>query len=890
MATFPVAESTFTMGTDSDRVIRLAEYTAPAWLIETVHLDATLDDTRTRVIATLHIKPNSQSAGGPLVLDGDDLVLESIALDGVVLPTSACTIDRRTLTLTHTPQRPFKLTIVTLLDPAANTQLMGLYRSSGNYCTQCEAEGFRRITFFLDRPDVMAVFTTRIVAKKDEAPVLLGNGNRVEAGDLPDGWHYAVWHDPHPKPAYLFALVGGRLGKVGGSFTTRSGRKVELGIYVESGKENRAGYALDALIRSMRWDEEAFGCEYDLDVFNIVAVSDFNMGAMENKGLNIFNDKYVLASPETATDADYANIEAIIAHEYFHNWTGNRITCRDWFQLCLKEGLTVFRDQEFSADQRSRSVKRIADVRTLRSQQFSEDAGPLAHPVRPYEYREINNFYTPTVYEKGAELIRMLKILLGADLFRQGMDLYLSRCDGTAATIEEFISCFADASGRDLGHFAQWYGQAGTPHVSITESFDPAGGHYRIRFTQATPATPGQPVKQAMVIPLALAFFDTEGRELSLSPSTGVIENGVFVLDGEKAELAFDQVPAKPILSALRGFSAPVVLDAETTDEERLVLLAHDTDPFNRWQAAQGYAMKLLKVGALAARNGQALHFDPRFAEGLALILQGDDHAFMAQILALPSENDVARELGTDVDPDAVHAARLGFRRAIGLQLGTQLEALCMALASRESFRPDAQSAGSRALRNGALDLLAMGMPTIGLGLAEQQYHSADNMTDRFAALSILAQHRGAAREAALDHFGQAFGQDPLVLDKWFSLQASIAEIETLDRIQRLMNHPGFSMKNPNRLRALIGTFAAGNPSQFNRADGAGYDLVSRIIIETDRSNPQVAARILGAFKSWRTLEMGRKMLAERALRNIADQVPLSLDVLDIVTRTLAQN
>ena len=876
------------MRLDTSRVIRLVDYKAPDWLIETVHLDATLDDTRTRIVATIQFKPNPKGMGGALVLDGDDLVLESLALDGVQLPTFAYTINRHTLTLHDTPQRAFTLTIVTLLDPAANTQLMGLYRSSGNYCTQCEAEGFRRITFFLDRPDVMAVYTTRIVAKKEEAPVLLGNGNRVEAGDLPNGWHYAVWHDPHPKPSYLFALVGGKLGKVGGSFMTRSGRNVELGIYVESGKENRAGYALDALIRSMKWDEEAFSCEYDLDVFNIVAVSDFNMGAMENKGLNIFNDKYVLASPETATDADYANIEAIIAHEYFHNWTGNRITCRDWFQLCLKEGLTVFRDQEFSADQRSRAVKRIADVRTLRSQQFTEDSGPLAHPVRPFEYREINNFYTPTVYEKGAELIRMLKTLLGADDFRKGMDEYLARCDGTAATIEEFIACFVDTSGRDLTHFARWYEQAGTPLVSVTETFDSESGHYRIHFAQSTKPTPGQPDKQAMVIPLAIAFLNKQGLELKLTPKTGQLDDHVFVLDTESADLVFEHLDEKPVLSALRGFSAPIVLELDTSDDDRLVMLAHDTDPFNRWQAAQGFAMKLLKAASIARREGREMHFDPRFAEAVSHVLNGKDHAFIAQILALPSESDIAREIGDNVDPDAVRDARLGLRRALGHHIGQPLQLLYATLETKESYRPDPQSAGSRSLRNVALDLLAIGMPEIGLRLAEQQYRTADNMTDRFAALAVLAQHRGEAREIALEHFANTFENDPLVLDKWFSLQASIPELETLDRVKRLMAHPGFSMKNPNRLRSLIGAFAAGNPSQFNRADGAGYDFVSEIVIDTDRSNPQVAARILGAFKTWRTLEPDRRALAETALRRIADQDQLSPDVLDIVTRTLA--
>ena len=876
------------MCTDTTPVIRLDDYAAPAWLIDTVDLDVTLDDVRTRVVANIKFKPNPAVSGAPLVLDGDELVLESLALDGEILPASAYAIDRRTLTLLNTPHRRFRLTVITLLDPAANTQLMGLYRSSGNYCTQCEAEGFRRITFFLDRPDVMAIYTTRIVARKDDAPVLLGNGNRVEIGDLSDGWHYAIWHDPHPKPSYLFALVGGRLGKVSGQFTTRSGRNVELGIYVETGKENRAGYALDALIRSMRWDEEAFGCEYDLDIFNIVAVSDFNMGAMENKGLNVFNDKYVLASPESATDADYANIEAIIAHEYFHSWTGNRITCRDWFQLCLKEGLTVFRDQEFSADQRSRAVKRIADVRTLRSQQFTEDSGPLAHPVRPNEYREINNFYTPTVYEKGAELIRMLKILLGPNPFRQGMDLYMSRCDGTASTIEEFIRCFADASGCDLSHFAQWYGQAGTPHVGLQEAFNPATGEYRLTFTQTTPPTPGQPVKQAMVILLALAFFNKGGKQVSLVPSQGMFTNGIFVLDKDHAELVFNNVSEKPIVSALRDFSAPVVLDIATTDEERLILLAHDTDPFNRWQAAQGYAIKLLKGAALAIRQGKVPSFDIPFVDALAHVLDGKDHAFIAQVLAMPSEGDIAREIGADIDPDAVRDARFGLRKAIGQRIGKQLEALCISLASTESYQPDAASSGRRALRNVALDLLTMGQPELGLELAKQQYHSADNMTDRFAALSILAQHPGSVREDALSHFAKTFENDALVLDKWFSLQATIPESETLDRVKRLMSHPSFSMKNPNRLRSLIGAFANGNPSQFNRADGAGYHLVSEIVMEMDRTNPQVAARILGAFKTWRTLEPSRRALAETSLRRIAAQDPLSTDVRDIVTRTLA--
>ena len=876
------------MRSDLPHTIRLSDYTPPLWRIETVHLDVTLDDANTRVVAESMIVPLAQESG-PLVLDGDDLMLESLSVNGQRVGPTDFTLTDKTLTLLKPPSGRFTLKIVTRLNPAANTKLMGLYRSSGNYCTQCEAEGFRRITYFLDRPDVMAIYTTRIIGKKDDVPVLLGNGNLIETGDLPEGWHYALWHDPHPKPSYLFALVGGRLGKVGGQFTTRSGRVVDLGIYVESGKENRAGYALDALKRSMKWDEDMFGCEYDLDIFNIVAVSDFNMGAMENKGLNIFNDKYILASPESATDTDYLNIEAIIAHEYFHNWTGNRITCRDWFQLCLKEGLTVFRDQEFTSDQRSRAVKRIADVRNLRAQQFVEDGGPLAHPVRPSEYREINNFYTPTVYEKGAELIRMLKTILGAPAFKAGMDLYLSRCDGTAATIEDFIACFETASGKDLSGFARWYGQAGTPRVKIEEAFDESAKCWTLRFTQATQATPGQPNKAPMVIPIALGFLTPDGDELELTPRSGIFENGVFILDQDAATLIFEGLAQKPVLSALRGFSAPVILDHARDESDFLILLAHDRDPFNRWQAAQDFAMRLLKAGVAALRAGQEFSIDPRFAKALQTVLSGTDHAFIAQILSLPSEADIAREIGHDIDPDAIRDARLLLRKSIGAAIGTSLHACVTSLVSQKTYTPDAQSAGRRTLRNIALDLLTVGNPTVGLPLAEAQYRLADNMTDRFGALSVIAQHAGPLRETLLSDFAHRFEGDALVLDKWFSLQASLPETETLERIQRLMDHPGFSKSNPNRLRALVGAFAMSNLSQFNRIDGKGYEFVANIVIETDRSNPQVAARILGAFKSWRGLESERRGHAEHALKRIAAEANLSPDVSDIVMRSLAQ-
>ncbi|MCP8937720.1 aminopeptidase N [Alsobacter sp. SYSU M60028] len=879
------------MRTDTATVIRLEDYRPADWLIDTVDLTVSLHPTATMVRATLALRPNPAGAvDAPLALDGDELTLVSAALDGAPLGLDAYTATSQGFTLPHPPRRAFTLTFETLLNPTANTKLMGLYRSSGVYCTQCEAEGFRRITYFLDRPDVMSVYTTRIEADAREAPVLLGNGNPVESGPLDGGRHYAVWHDPHPKPAYLFALVGGRLARVGRRFTTRSGREVELGVYVEPGKEDRAGYAMDALVRSMRWDETAFGCEYDLDVFNIVAVSDFNMGAMENKGLNIFNDKYVLASPQTATDADYANIEAIIAHEYFHNWTGNRITCRDWFQLCLKEGLTVFRDHEFSSDERSRPVKRIADVRNLRAHQFAEDSGPLAHPVRPNAYREINNFYTATVYEKGSELISMLKILIGSEAFRAGMDLYLRRCDGTAATVEEFLACFAEASGRDLSHFALWYRQAGTPSLMAKGAYDEAARTYTLELAQATPPTPGQETKEPVVIPVRLGLIAADGEELQLRLADGrELADGLFVLDAPAAKLTFVDVPTQPTPSLLRGFSAPVKLRIDLDEDDLLRLFRHDSDPFNRWQAAQSVATRLLLRAVDAVKSQGEPGFSPRFAEALgALLAATDDHAFAAQVMALPSEADIAREIGQDIDPDAILEARRALRASVGRLIGPRLRQVYDGLASGEAYSPDAASAGRRALRNAALDLFAAGDPEAGAELAAAQFEAADNMTDRFAALAVLAQIPGERREQALARFAALYETDPLVLDKWFALQAAIPEPGTLERVRALMSHPAFSLANPNRTRALIGSFAMANLSQFNRADGKGYDLLAEVALKLDDANPQLAARLLGAFRSWRSLEPGRRAKAESALRRVEAKTPLSADVADIVSRCLA--
>ena len=879
------------MRTDTAPAVKLEDYRPTDWLIDTVDLVVRLHPTDTRVTATLSLRPNPAGRpGAPLALDGDELKLAGVRIDGFVLPDQAWRAWPQGLQIPDPPPRPFTLTLDTVVDPSANTKLMGLYRSGGVYCTQCEAEGFRRITYFLDRPDVMAVYTTRIEADQVDCPVLLGNGNPVESGSLGGGRHYAVWHDPHPKPAYLFALVAGDLGHVPGSFTTRSGRRVDLGIYVEPGKENRAGYAMDALVRSMEWDERVWGCEYDLDVFNIVAVSDFNMGAMENKGLNIFNDKYVLATQETATDIDYAHIEAIIAHEYFHNWTGNRITCRDWFQLCLKEGLTVYRDHEFSADMRSRAVKRIAEVRGLRAQQFAEDSGPLAHPVRPDSYREINNFYTSTVYEKGSELIRMLRSLVGDAAFRAGMALYFQRCDGTAATVEDFLACFAQASGRNLDHFSLWYRQAGTPTLKVRAHHDAGAGTYRLDFMQATPPTPGQPGKSPVVIPVLMGLVDPVTGDLPLAvEGCGELKDGLFVLTEATGSLTFTGVLRRPVPSLLRGFSAPVKLDMPMSREDLLTLFRRDSDPFNRWEAAQTFATQLLVDAVAAHRAGQQPVFDPLYPQALAeLVAAGDDHAFVAQVMTLPSESDLAREIGADIDPDAIVAARRSLRGFVGGQIGDALAGAWRALATGASYVPDAAGSGRRALRNALLDLATAGDAALGQALCREQFDAADNMTERFGALVAGAQVPGKAREAMLRDFENLYGEDPLVLDKWFSLQASIPEPGTLDRVKGLLDHEGFSLANPNRTRALIGSFATANLSQFHRADGAGHAFVADVVARLDGQNPQVAARILGAFRTWRSLEPMRRASAEQALRRVAAKPDLSPDVGDIVTRSLA--
>ncbi len=877
------------MRTDIAQPIRLADYRQPDWLVDMVHLDVSLHPNATRVRATLALRPNPQVPAAPLVLDGDELSLTSLKIDGVEAARDSYVVSPDRLTIAQPPAKPFTLEIETKVDPAANTQLSGLYRSSGTYCTQCEAEGFRRITYFPDRPDVMAVYTTRIEADKAEAPVLLANGNLTESGELPGGRHFAVWHDPHPKPSYLFALVGGDLAHIEDRFRTMSGRDVTLRIYVEHGKEDRCGYAMDALKRSMRWDEEAFGREYDLDIFMIVAVSDFNMGAMENKGLNVFNDKYVLATPETATDADYSHIEAVIAHEYFHNWTGNRITCRDWFQLCLKEGLTVFRDQEFSSDMRSRPVKRITDVRGLRAAQFVEDAGPLAHPVRPQSYKEINNFYTSTVYEKGAEVVRMVQTVIGKDKFRAGMDLYFARHDGEAATVEQFIQCFADAGHRDMTQFMLWYAQAGTPEVTVTAKYDAAAKTLTIDCRQTLAPSPGQPVKQPTVIPLRLGLVGKNGRDLPLlrdgKPAGDVVE-----LTTAAQTFVFTGITNRPVLSVNRGFSAPIRLVTDLSSDDLAFLAAHDSDPFNRWQALQSIAMRLLIGNVGEIRKDGKPKNDDKLMLALAGLIEDVslEPAFVALALVPPGEGDIAREIGRDIDPDAIHRAREALRCDIGARLGAALSTLYERLTVPGGYTPDATSAGRRALRNIALDLMAADGNAEGIARATRQYTAADNMTDRMAALAVLSLHAGPARAKALADFYERYKADALVIDKWFALQATSPLPGALDEVKRLTQHPSFSLANPNRVRAVIGAFAHSNLTQFNRADGAGYGFIADTILALDPKNPQVSARMATAFRTWRMLEAGRRAQAEAALRRIQAAPNRSRDLSDIVERALS--
>jgi aminopeptidase N len=879
--------------TEAPRPIRLKDYRPPAFLIDKVDLNVRLDARRTEVRSRLAMRRNPLAATttSPLQLDGEMLKLIGIKLNGSDLARSAFRLRDGALVIPKLPEQPFTLDIVTEIDPEANKALQGLYRSRGIYCTQCEAEGFRRITYFLDRPDVLARYTVRIEADIDEAPVLLANGNLVERGVLDRGRRaYAVWRDPFPKPCYLFAMVGGDLSSIASNFRTMSGRQVDLRIYVEHGKEARAAWAMDALKRAMRWDERRFGREYDLDQFNIVAVADFNMGAMENKGLNIFNDRLILASPETATDTTFESIESVVAHEYFHNWTGNRITCRDWFQLCLKEGLTVYRDQEFTGDERSPTVQRIADVRQLRALQFPEDSGPLAHPVRPESYIEINNFYTPTVYEKGAELVRMIATILGPEKFRAGMDRYFEHHDGRAAIVEDFISSFEAVADISLNQFMTWYRQAGTPELVCAFSYDKSRRTADLKIEQVLPPTPCASKKKPLHIPLKLGLVGSNGADMDIKLADGsTLADGVLHVRQRSQSFRFVDLPSRPVPSLLRGFSAPVRLSIDLSDRDLEFLIACDSDLFNRWQAANAYAMRTLQHIVRAKTDGKRSTRGIAYARALerTLVDEALEPAYRAEILKLPTQSDVARELAHDVDPQIIHRAHRQLSRLITATIGDTLERLYEEMENKGPFSPDAGAAGRRSLRNAVLTLLsARGEPDDQQRLAAH-YFAATNMTDQAHALNLLCQGRSAERERAVVHFHERWKGDHLVIDTWFAAQAQSPLDGTIETVRALSRHPLFSMTTPNKVRALIGTFAAANPVQFNRPDGAGYALVAEKVIELNPVNPQIAARILGSFRSWRALEPVRQQQAKKALEHIAAQPALSRDVYEIVTRIL---
>ncbi len=881
------------MRTDTGKTFRLEDYKPTDYGIRHVRLIFRLGKEATRVTALIDFERRSGvDVSAPLVLDGEDLKLVSLSLDGLPVAPKDFKASSDLLIVHATPKAPrFQLEVVTEIQPDTNKALMGLYVSDNVYCTQCEAEGFRRITYFLDRPDVLATYTVRIEANRKDAPILLSNGNPVSSGNLDNGWHFAEWDDPHPKPSYLFALVAGNLGVITDRFVTSSGRAVELRIYVEHGKEARATYAMDALIRSMKWDEEKFGREYDLDIFMIVAVSSFNMGAMENKGLNVFNDKYVLADPDTATDSDYAGIETVIAHEYFHNWTGNRITCRDWFQLCLKEGLTVYRDHEFSADMRSRAVKRIAEVRGLKSNQFPEDQGPLAHPVRPRKYREINNFYTSTVYEKGSELVRMIHTIVGASAFRAGMDLYFARHDGQAVTIEDFLVCFEETSSKDLSQFALWYHQAGTPTLIVNAEWNKNTKTFTLDLEQASKPTPGESRKKLMHIPVKFGLVGATGEELKPRSVEGAaIEGDVIHVRKKHHRVVFHGIKERPVPSLLREFSAPVNLAFEQKAEDRLLLARHDSDLYSRWQALNMLATESLISATNAVRGKRKPAFAAKLLETIGAISVDEslEPAFRALCLSLPQEGDIAREIGSNVDPDAILIARNALTHAIAQHNSAVWDVLKQRLSLPRAFSPDAASAGQRALRNIVLEYHAVlhGEP----GSIFDSFKNATNMTDRFAALVILAHRFGTSLEAkdALAAFEGRFGSDLLVMDKWFMVQATAPGADALAAVDRLTRHKSFSYENPNRMRALVGSFAAANPTGFHRIDGEGYKFLADFIVRVDKANPQTAARILTAMRSWRSLEAVRKEKAREGLVAISNAGNLSADVRDIVERTLA--
>ncbi len=881
-------------------VLRSA-YRVPDYLIEHVDLAFDLGEDETRVEARLTIRrredlPLDPSQPVPLVLDGEALELREIEIDGKTLPESGYRVESDRLTIDAPPAR-FELRTLVAIHPESNTALSGLYKSSGNFCTQCEAMGFRRITYFLDRPDVMARYRVSIEADRERYPVLLSNGNRIEVEELPGGRHRVRWEDPFPKPSYLFALIAGDLRCHAGEYTTASGRKVRLEIWVEPQNIDKCEHALRSLVKAMKWDEQTFGLEYDLDIYMIVAVGDFNMGAMENKGLNVFNSKFVLALPETATDDDYEGIESVIAHEYFHNWTGNRVTCRDWFQLTLKEGLTVYRDQRFSEDMSSEAVVRIGEVKQLRARQFPEDEGPMAHPIRPDSYISMDNFYTATVYDKGAEVIRMVEALLGRDGFRKGIDLYFDRHDGQAVTCDDFRMAMADSTGRDLTQFERWYGQAGTPRLRAEGRFDASTGRYRLKLTQDYPETAfeitGARDRKPLHIPVRVGLLGADGRALPLrlageAEASGT--NRVLELTEAEQTFVFEGLSEEPVPSLLRGFSAPVKLEMERSPSAFALQMAHDDDAFNRWDAGQRLALGLLVDGAEAIHRGGAFTLDEEFSAAWGRVLGDEslDGSLRSQALVLPAERMIAQEMKV-IRPDAIHAAREAMAAALAEAHRDALWELYRALAPREPYRHERSQIDRRRLRNVALQMLAATRQADAIEAAWTQYEQSDNMTDAQAAFVILADQEHARRDDVIASFYERWKGDPLVLDKWFTIQATSTRVDTLERVRELARHPDFNLANPNRARSLIAAFCSGNQVRFHGESGEGYSFLADHVLLLNGSNPQLASRMASLFNDWRRYDEDRQAKMQTQLSRIAASDSLSKDVFEIVHRALSR-
>ena len=885
------------MRTEQPKVIHLKDYQAPDYLIDETHLKFELFEDHSLVHAELKLRRNPERGAGlpPLLLHGQQLELLALELDGQALGADDYQLDDEQLGV-QPRQAEFVLRSTVRIHPESNTALEGLYKSGKMFCTQCEAEGFRKITYYLDRPDVMSTFTTTVIAEQHRYPVLLSNGNPIGSGPAEDGRHWATWEDPFMKPAYLFALVAGDLWCVEDTFTRQSGRDVTLRIYVEPENIDKCDHAMVSLKKSMRWDEEVYGREYDLDIFMIVAVNDFNMGAMENKGLNIFNSSCVLARAETATDAAHQRVEGVVAHEYFHNWSGNRVTCRDWFQLSLKEGFTVFRDSEFSADMNSRTVKRVEDVAFLRTNQFAEDAGPMAHPVRPDSFIEISNFYTLTVYEKGSEVVRMIHTLLGAEGFRKGSDLYFQRHDGQAVTCDDFVKAMEDANGVDLTQFKRWYSQSGTPRLAVEGEYDAAARRYTLTVRQSCPPTPGQPSKEPFVIPLELGLLDGQGHELPLRlEGEAVAQGGNRVLAVTEAEqrFVFVEVPEQPLPSLLRGFSAPVKLSFPYSRDQLLFLMQHDSDGFNRWEAGQQLSVQVLQELIGQHQRGEQLVLDPRLIEAYRTLLADEalDQAMVAEMLSLPSEAYLT-EISEVADVDAIHAAREFARQRIGEALFEPLWQRYQAnrkISRDTAYLAEASHIARRSLQNIALSYLSLSGREEILAACLEQYEGCDNMTERLTALAVLVNSGFEAEKGkALAMFADYFKDDPLVMDQWFSVQAGSPLPGGLERVQALMQHPAFTLKNPNKVRALIGAFANQNLVNFHRPDGAGYRFLADQVIVLNALNPQIASRLLVPLTRWRKYDEARQALMRGELERILASGELSSDVYEVVSKSLA--